>query len=176
MCFLYFWQKSVKRKTFVILTFHFSSKWSIFDFFRNCREISIVTCVRLEIIKVWNICFSGDKKWSKMNAVNWLICCLLLNFLSLSNCSQISIDPDGGYKNIVVKIDKNVPEDQCTEILKNLKVRPIFQTRRNRHLLRYSRIWEILTHFKVCLVKSGPDFDPKLDFLKPWNVNKIQNM
>ena len=40
-----------------------------------------------------------------------------------------SLDPDGGYTSLVVKIEENqVPEDQCPTILANLEVR--------NHLLR----------------------------------------
>ena len=39
--------------------------------------------------------------------------------------SQIRLDPDGGYTGIVIKIDKDVPEDSCPQILANLQVRKI---------------------------------------------------
>ena len=32
------------------------------------------------------------------------------------------MDPDGGYTGIVIKINKDVPEDLCPQILSNLKV------------------------------------------------------
>ena len=51
---------------------------------------------------------------------------ILQLFVSYVQCwsqSQIQIDPDGGYTGIVIKIDKNVPEEQCPQILNNLKVR-----------------------------------------------------
>jgi hypothetical protein len=32
------------------------------------------------------------------------------------------VDPDGGYRNIVVKIADNVPEDLCFTFIQNLKV------------------------------------------------------
>ena len=50
------------------------------------------------------------------------LACLVL-VTTLTAASQISIDPDGGYKGIVIQIDKNVPEEQCPKILSNLKVR-----------------------------------------------------
>ena len=37
--------------------------------------------------------------------------------------SRISVEPDGGYSGIVVKIRDSVSEDQCSNILQNLKVR-----------------------------------------------------
>ena len=37
--------------------------------------------------------------------------------------SRISISPDGGYNDIVIKIKKSVPEDSCREILDGIKVR-----------------------------------------------------
>ena len=46
--------------------------------------------------------------------------------LGLTTASQISIDPDGGYKGIVIQIQKNVPEEKCPQILSNLKVRQDF--------------------------------------------------
>jgi hypothetical protein len=39
--------------------------------------------------------------------------------------SQIRLDPDGGYTGIVIKIDKDVPEEFCPQILSNLQVRKI---------------------------------------------------
>ena len=39
--------------------------------------------------------------------------------------SQIRLDPDGGYTGIVIKIDKEVPEEMCTQVLSNLQVRPL---------------------------------------------------
>ena len=40
-----------------------------------------------------------------------------------SRGSSISISPDGGYNDIVIKIKKSVPEDSCKEILDGIKVR-----------------------------------------------------
>ncbi len=37
--------------------------------------------------------------------------------------SQIRLDPDGGYTGIVIKIDKDVPEELCPQILSNIQVR-----------------------------------------------------
>lgn len=37
--------------------------------------------------------------------------------------SQIRLDPDGGYTGIVIKIDKDVPEELCSQILSNIQVR-----------------------------------------------------
>ena len=50
----------------------------------------------------------------------------VLSTIVLCQKSQIRIDPDGGYTGIVIKIDKDVPEDLCPEILTNLKVRNFF--------------------------------------------------
>ena len=49
----------------------------------------------------------------------------VLSTIVLCQKSQIRIDPDGGYTGIVIKIDKDVPEDLCPEILTNLKVRKL---------------------------------------------------
>ena len=40
----------------------------------------------------------------------------------VSTLSRVYLAPDGGYKGIVVKIDKDVDQDHCQEIIKNVKV------------------------------------------------------
>ena len=62
----------------------------------------------------------------KMFQLYLLTTFVLLSTKVQSQKSQIRIDPDGGYNGIVIKIDKNVPEDLCPQILKNLKVRKMF--------------------------------------------------
>ena len=47
---------------------------------------------------------------------------ILLLVLGLASGSRISVDPDGGYRNIVVKIADNVPEDLCFTFIQNIKV------------------------------------------------------
>ena len=42
---------------------------------------------------------------------------------TLSAPTRIKVDADGGYSGIVVKIDKDVPEEECGRILASLKVR-----------------------------------------------------
>ena len=42
--------------------------------------------------------------------------------LSESLQTQIRIEPDGGYTGIVIKINKDVPQDLCPKILSNIKV------------------------------------------------------
>ena len=37
--------------------------------------------------------------------------------------SRISISPDGGYNDIVIKIKMSVPEERCQQILVGIKVR-----------------------------------------------------
>ena len=39
-----------------------------------------------------------------------------------SSCEAIKIGSDGGYTDIVIQINDQVPEDHCPEILQNLKV------------------------------------------------------
>lgn len=54
----------------------------------------------------------------------------ILNSIGLSlqqQQSQIHIDPDGGYTGIVIKINKDVPEDLCPQILSNVKVSTTMQ-------------------------------------------------
>ena len=61
----------------------------------------------------------------KMNSFNRtvLVLGLLLPMAFALAPSQIRLDPDGGYTGIVIKIDKEVPEEMCTQILSNLQVR-----------------------------------------------------
>ena len=40
-----------------------------------------------------------------------------------STLSMVYLTPDGGYKGIVVRIDSEVDQDHCQEIIKNIKVR-----------------------------------------------------
>ena len=48
---------------------------------------------------------------------------LLLNSSCMvSTLSMVYLTQDGGYKGIVVRIDKDVNQDHCQEIIKNLKV------------------------------------------------------
>ena len=60
-----------------------------------------------------------------MNSFNRtiLVLGLLLPMVFTLAPSQIRLDPDGGYTGIVIKIDKEVPEEMCTQILSNLQVR-----------------------------------------------------
>ena len=54
---------------------------------------------------------------------------LLLNIILMltSLITAIKIDPDGGYKDLVIRIssDGGVPENDCPKILYNIKVREI---------------------------------------------------
>ena len=54
---------------------------------------------------------------------------LLLNIILMmtSLITAIKIDPDGGYKDLVIRIssDGGVPETDCPKILYNIKVRKI---------------------------------------------------
>ena len=47
---------------------------------------------------------------------------LFLLFSSVAKGTRISISPDGGYNDIVIKIKKSVPEDSCRQILGGIKV------------------------------------------------------
>lgn len=53
--------------------------------------------------------------------IMWISTLMLV--LSSVQSSQIRIDADGGYSGIVIKINKDVPEELCPQILANLKVR-----------------------------------------------------
>ena len=48
------------------------------------------------------------------------------------------MDPDGGYTGIVIKINKDVPEDLCPQILSNLKV-----SMSDKFSQKYSRYWHL---------------------------------
>ena len=56
-----------------------------------------------------------------------LLLCLILALLgAVSGMSQVKLDDDGGYTDLVVKIedgDGAVPQDECPKILKNIRVR-----------------------------------------------------
>lgn len=47
---------------------------------------------------------------------------LSCDVITTASASRIRVEADGGYTGIVVKINKEVPEDACPEILANLKV------------------------------------------------------
>ena len=68
--------------------------------------------------------------------LHWATLSLLVT-LSLSS-SQIQMDPDGGYTGIVIKINKDVPEDLCPQILSNLKV-----SMSDKFSQKYSRYWHL---------------------------------
>jgi hypothetical protein len=47
---------------------------------------------------------------------------LLLLASSVHGLSRVSMTEDGGYANIVIKIRKEVSEDDCPDILRGIKV------------------------------------------------------
>ena len=49
---------------------------------------------------------------------------LLISPSTQSVSQTIKIGSDGGYTDIVIQINDEVPEDHCPEILQNLKVSP----------------------------------------------------
>jgi hypothetical protein len=51
---------------------------------------------------------------------SWLV--LLLLATSVHGLSRVSMTEDGGYANIVIKIRKEVSEDECPDILRGIKV------------------------------------------------------
>ena len=42
-----------------------------------------------------------------------------------SGDSRLKIDSDGGYQGLVIKIDKDVPEEKCPALLANIEVSKI---------------------------------------------------
>ena len=81
---------------------------------------------------------SSLHKMLKMNSFNRtiLVLGLLLPMVFALAPSQIRLDPDGGYTGIVIKIDKEVPEEMCTQILSNLQVRTHQFICRDKKILR----------------------------------------
>ena len=57
-----------------------------------------------------------------MNGTRLVSVLALLAACQLVTSSRITMDQDGGYKRIVVKISKDVPEAHCPTLLKNIKV------------------------------------------------------
>ena len=59
-----------------------------------------------------------------MHAKEYLWLVFFSSFLvSVARGTRISISPDGGYNDIVIKIEKSVPEEKCQQILVGIKVR-----------------------------------------------------
>ena len=56
--------------------------------------------------------------------------------LMINLIAAMKIDPDGGYKDLVIRIssDGSVPENDCPKILYNLKVRMTFVANSYRYL------------------------------------------
>jgi hypothetical protein len=65
--------------------------------------------------------------------VRTVVLLLLLALSSVHGLSRVSMTEDGGYANIVIKIRKEVSEDDCPDILRGIKV--IIQKRIFRNLL-----------------------------------------
>ena len=58
---------------------------------------------------------------------------ILENLVSLAICeTKIRITPDGGYTNIVVKIDENVNEMFCSQYIKHMRVSKKWRERKKR--------------------------------------------
>ena len=87
--------------------------------------------------------FARRRKW--FGLCDLVRNCILFSYFIIVICSTTSIDAkvsvtgsggyssrrihldltDGGYKGIVVKINKDVPEKHCPKILSNIKVRRV---------------------------------------------------
>ena len=63
------------------------------------------------------------RPWAKMLAEKGLRLLSFLSVFSVARGQRISISPDGGYNDIVIKIKSSVPEESCREILVGIKVR-----------------------------------------------------
>ena len=51
---------------------------------------------------------------------------VIINLCGSESRSRIQISPDGGYSNIVVKLDNDVSQQNCALYIKHLTVRKIF--------------------------------------------------
>ena len=51
-----------------------------------------------------------------------LVLVVLAGSAWVADTTRIAVTPDGGYKNIVVKIGEEVNEDDCKEIIDRVKV------------------------------------------------------
>ena len=62
---------------------------------------------------------------------------------SVHGLSRVSMTENGGYNNIVIKIRKEVNEDDCPDILRGIKVliKPSQTLRVHKHLLTYNAYW-----------------------------------
>ena len=49
-----------------------------------------------------------------------ILCCLVT--AGAVGASLVTIGADGGYRDVIVKINKNVKEEKCPDILRGIKV------------------------------------------------------
>ena len=86
---------------------------------------------------------------------------------TLSAPTRIKVDADGGYSGIVVKIDKDVPEEECGRILASLKVglrmnaTTLFLCHRDKFLQRKLKFWEsiVINRFRSSVKGSFGGMD-----------------
>ena len=74
--------------------------------------------------------------------------------MSLSFITGMKIDPDGGYKDLVIRIssDGSVPENDCPKILYNLKVRLI------SNIVFSFKILKTITRMKLWIIQITPAY------------------
>ena len=82
-----------------------------------------------------------------------LFCASLAESVSHRGPSRISVEPDGGYSGIVIKISDEVSEDNCAEIIKNLQVsnKLFFRGRSCKHNLAAWFHFIFLHSLRLCL-------------------------
>ena len=67
--------------------------------------------------------FPARSKWLTSSLVIFHM--ILWTVISPPVVTSIKLEPDGGYTGLVFKIHKDVPEDMCEDIIKQMKVRTI---------------------------------------------------
>ena len=78
-------------------------------------------------LAAWQSAGFFPSNYSRMMAPSSPVLVILQIYLAFftnffSSCETIKIGSDGGYTDIVIQINDQVPEDHCPEILQNLKV------------------------------------------------------
>ena len=120
-----------------------------------------------------------------MHAGKYLWLVFFTSFLvSVARGTRISISPDGGYNDIVIKIKHSVPEENCRQILFGLKVRFIKPTIwHHKHVYRRysSTSWQTFTtcssyfYLNILQITHTPSSLTKCHKLKIWGITPFIN-
>jgi hypothetical protein len=94
-------------------------------------------------------CYLSKTKNITMRALSpFSLVLLLLSLLWTSSdlvVRAIQVEPDGGYTGIVIKINEDVPEESCSDILQNLQVRPT----KRKFLIWKMSSFDFICHYYV---------------------------